>query len=180
MSEPATPPLHDFSEDFSKNAKIDSTAQYPPQTSGMGRRMARRHPARSANLGGSHHARLFDSFGRRHPGIRPGGLLHREQTRPGKRAFSHKWKGATWYFASGKNRDLFRAEPEKYAPQYGGYCAYAVSQGYIASIVPEAWKIVDGKLYLNFSLGVQQTWEQDIPGYIKSADQKWPSLLKRK
>ena len=98
----------------------------------------------------------------------------------GKRAFSHKWKGATWYFASEKNRDLFRATPEKYAPRYGGYCAYAVSQGYIASIVPEAWKIVDGKLYLNFSLGVQQTWEQDIPGYIKSADQKWPRLLKGK
>jgi len=98
----------------------------------------------------------------------------------GKKAFSHKWKGATWYFSSERNRDLFRADPEKYAPQYGGYCAYAVSQGYIASIVPEAWKIVDGKLYLNFSLGVQQTWEQDIPGYIKSADQKWPQLLKRK
>lgn len=98
----------------------------------------------------------------------------------GKRAFSHKWKGATWYFASEKNRDLFRADPEKYAPRYGGYCAYAVSQGYIASIVPEAWKIVDGKLYLNFSLGVQQTWEQDIPGYIESADEKWPRLLKGK
>lgn len=98
----------------------------------------------------------------------------------GKKAFSHKWKGATWYFASEKNRDLFRADPEKYAPRYGGYCAYAVSQGYIASIVPEAWKIVDGKLYLNFSLGVQQTWEQDIPGYIKSAEEKWPQLIKGK
>ena len=98
----------------------------------------------------------------------------------GKKAFSHKWKGATWYFASERNRDLFRADPAKYAPQYGGYCAYAVSQGYIASIVPEAWKIVDGKLYLNFSLGVQQTWEQDIPGYIKSADEKWPGIIKRK
>ena len=98
----------------------------------------------------------------------------------GKRAFSHKWKGATWYFASEKNRDMFRATPEKYAPRYGGYCAYAVSQGYTASIVPEAWKIVDGKLYLNYSLGVQQTWEQDIPGHIKSADKNWPRLLKGK
>ncbi|MCY4383761.1 MAG: YHS domain-containing protein [Nitrospinae bacterium] len=98
----------------------------------------------------------------------------------GKKAFSHKWKGATWYFASEKNRDLFRADPEKYAPRYGGYCAYAVSQGYTASIVPEAWKIVDGKLYLNFSKGVQQTWEQDIPGNIKSADKNWPGLLKGK
>ena len=98
----------------------------------------------------------------------------------GKKAFSHKWKGATWYFASEKNRDLFRADPEKYAPRYGGYCAYAVSRGYTASIAPEAWKIVDGKLYLNYSKGVQQTWEQDIPGNIKSADKNWPGLLKGK
>ncbi len=98
----------------------------------------------------------------------------------GKKAFSHKWKGATWYFASEKNRDLFRADPEKYAPRYGGYCAYAVSRGYTASIVPEAWKIVDGKLYLNYSKGVQRAWEQDIPGNIKSADKNWPGLLKGK
>lgn len=98
----------------------------------------------------------------------------------GKKAFSHKWKGATWYFASGKNRDLFRADPEKYAPRYGGYCAYAVSRGYTASIVPEAWKIVDGKLYLNYSKGVQRAWEQDIPGNIKLGDKNWPELLKGK
>ena len=98
----------------------------------------------------------------------------------GKKDFSHKWKGATWYFSSARNRDLFRDNPEKYAPKYGGYCAYAVSQGYTASIVPEAWRIVDGKLYLNYSKGVQQTWEQDIPGYIKLGDKNWPRLLKEK
>ncbi len=98
----------------------------------------------------------------------------------GKRAYSHKWKGATWYFASERNRDLFRDNPEKYAPRYGGYCAYAVSQGYTASIVPEAWRIVDGKLYLNYSKGVQRTWEEDIPGYIKLGDKNWPRLLKGK
>ena len=95
----------------------------------------------------------------------------------GKKDFSHKWKGATWYFSSARNRDLFRDNPEKYAPRYGGYCAYAVSQGYTASIVPEAWRIVDGKLYLNYSKGVQQTWEQDIPGFIKLGDKNWPQLL---
>ena len=98
----------------------------------------------------------------------------------GKKDFSHKWKGAAWYFSSARNRDLFRDNPEKYAPKYGGYCAYAVSQGYTASIVPEAWRIVDGKLYLNYSKGVQQTWEQDIPGYIKLGDKNWPRLLKEK
>ena len=98
----------------------------------------------------------------------------------GTSTYAYKWKGATWYFASEKNRNSFRADPERYAPRYGGYCAYAVSQGYTASIVPEAWKIVDGKLYLNYSKDVQQIWEQNIPGYIKRADKNWPHLLKGK
>ncbi|PHQ70872.1 MAG: YHS domain protein [Sneathiella sp.] len=87
-----------------------------------------------------------------------------------------KWKGAKWQFASAENKALFEADPEKYAPQYGGYCAWAVSQGYTASTVPEAWKIVDGKLYLNYSKGVQSTWEQDVPGNIKLADGNWPTI----
>ena len=85
--------------------------------------------------------------------------------------------GATWYFANAGNKDLFAADPEQYAPQYGGYCAYAVSQGYTAAIDPDAWKIVDDKLYLNFSLKVQKIWEEDIPGYIAKADVNWPQIL---
>ena len=72
---------------------------------------------------------------------------------------------------------LRRAEPERYAPQYGGYCAWAVSQGYTASTDPEAWKIVDGKLYLNYSRSVQQKWEQDISGHIAAGDANWPKVL---
>ena len=95
----------------------------------------------------------------------------------GRGAHSHEWMGATWYFANAENLELFAAEPEKYAPQYGGYCAYAVSQGYTAKIDPDAWKIVDDKLYLNFSLKVQKLWEEDIPGYIAKADVNWPKIL---
>ena len=95
----------------------------------------------------------------------------------GKGAHSYEWMGATWYFAGAENMELFAAEPEKYAPQYGGYCAYAVSQGYTAKIDPDAWKIVDDKLYLNFSLKVQKIWEKDIPGYIAAADVNWPQIL---
>ena len=76
--------------------------------------------------------------------------------------FSYQWMGATWLFATAENRDRFQAEPERYAPQYGGYCAYAVSKGRTASIDPEAWRVVDGKLYLNYSKGVQKKWEQDV------------------
>jgi hypothetical protein len=84
--------------------------------------------------------------------------------------------GANWRFASAENRDRFAADPERYAPQYGGYCAYAVSEGTTADIDPEAWKVVDGKLYLNLSKDVQKLWEQDIPGYIEKADANWPEI----
>ncbi len=102
-----------------------------------------------------------------------------EEGRPieGDSAFTHEWNGATWRFASTANRDRFAAEPEAYAPQYGGYCAWAVSQGYTASTDPEAWAIVDRKLYLNYSLSVQEKWERDIPGNIASAEKNWPSVL---
>lgn len=95
----------------------------------------------------------------------------------GQPAFSHQWNGTTWHFATAANRDAFAAAPEKYAPQYGGYCAYAVSQGYTAKIDPEAWSVVDGRLYLNYSMKVRTRWEQDKAGYIKSGDVNWPKLL---
>ncbi len=95
----------------------------------------------------------------------------------GKRAHRLKWKGATWSFASAKNKELFETAPEKYAPRYGGYCAWAVSRGYTASIDPEAWTIVDGALYLNYSLGVRAQWSQDVPGNIAKGDDNWPKLL---
>ena len=96
----------------------------------------------------------------------------------GKGDILYSWKGATWRFASEKNRDAFAANPEKYAPQYGGYCAYAVAKGGTAKGDPQAWTIVGGKLYLNLSPAVQKLWEKDITGYIKAADKKWPGVLK--
>ncbi len=100
------------------------------------------------------------------------------ESRPveGKREHSFEWNGATWRFASAENLEAFRADPERYAPQYGGYCAWAVSQGYTASTDPEAWDIVDGKLYLNYSKSVQSQWKQDKPGNITKADTNWPGI----
>lgn len=91
--------------------------------------------------------------------------------------FTAKWNGATWYFASAENRGKFTAQPEKYAPQYGGYCAYAVANNSTAKIDPEAWKIVDGKLYLNYSKDIQKTWEADQAAFIVKADKNWPGVL---
>jgi YHS domain-containing protein len=98
----------------------------------------------------------------------------------GKKEFQYEWRGAKWQFASAGHRDLFKADPGKYAPQYGGYCAYAVSQGKTADIDPDAWDIVNGKLYLNLSKDVQKIWSKDIPGYIKKADRNWPHILGNK
>ena len=94
----------------------------------------------------------------------------------GDSEFTFDWNGAEWRFSSAEHRDLFAAAPEKYAPQYGGYCSWAVSQGYTASTDPEAWKIVEGKLYLNYSTGVQRQWEGDIPGNISKGDANWPGI----
>lgn len=96
---------------------------------------------------------------------------------PGTSDHSYDWNGATWRFASAENRELFAADPEKYAPQYGGYCAWAVSQGYTASTDPDAWSIVDGKLYLNYNQSVQDKWERDVPGNIAAGDKNWPKVL---
>lgn len=101
------------------------------------------------------------------------------QSRPvkGSREFTHRWNGATWRFASAENRDRFAAEPEKYAPQYGGYCAYGVASGYAVKIEPDAWSVVDGRLYLNYDRSVQKSWQADVPGYIRKADANWPQVL---
>lgn len=84
--------------------------------------------------------------------------------------------GVTYRFANGANRDAFLKDRAKYRPQYGGFCAYGVSRGYTVDIDPEAFAIVDGRLYLNYSKRVQRTWDQDRPGYIRKADAEWPRL----
>ncbi|MBL4907736.1 MAG: hypothetical protein JKX94_09825 [Sneathiella sp.] len=100
------------------------------------------------------------------------------KAKEGDSDLEYKWKDVSWRFATKANREAFIADPEKYAPQYGGYCAYAVSQGYTASIDPQAWSVVDGKLYLNYSKSVQATWKEDIPGYISAANDNWPTIKK--
>ncbi len=93
--------------------------------------------------------------------------------------FTHDWMGAKWQFASASNLGLFKADPEKYAPQYGGYCAYGVSQGHLVAIEPDKFKILDGKLYLNYDADVQSTWLKDPGGYVRQADARFKALLKQ-
>lgn len=96
----------------------------------------------------------------------------------GDDAYVTEWMGAKWKFASAAHRDLFKAEPEKYAPQYGGYCAYGVAQDNLVSIEPDKFAIIDGKLYLNYNEDVQQKWLKDPAGFNRAADAKFQTLLK--
>ncbi len=98
----------------------------------------------------------------------------------GTTTFAFDWHGMTWYFSSKENRDLFADSPEKYAPQYDGWCAWAMTESRLAVTDPEVWKIVDGKLYLNCSRAAYEKWSRDIPGNIRKADRIWHEMQDRK
>ena len=93
--------------------------------------------------------------------------------------YSAEWKGAVWHLQSAANRDAFKAAPEKYAPQYGGYCAFGASEGYAVKTEPDAWSIVGGKLYLNYNTTVRGKWSENKDDRIRRADRNWPEILKK-
>ena len=98
----------------------------------------------------------------------------------GKKEFTFVWKESNWLFSSAKNRDLFKGDPEKYAPQFGGFCAYGVSEDHKSPTSPDAWTIVDGKLYLNYDKDVKELWSKDRDNCIKKANENWAELKKEK
>jgi YHS domain-containing protein len=87
-----------------------------------------------------------------------------------------EYKGSKFLFSSKANMETFAADPQRYAPQYGGFCAFGTAGGYKAAIDPAAFTIVDGKLYLNYSLDVRTQWSADVPGFIAKADKNWPEV----
>lgn len=91
----------------------------------------------------------------------------------GSESYTFRWHGMIWHFLNKENRDLFAKSPEKYAPQYDGYCAWAMTEARKARTDPKMWKIVNGKLYLNCSRAAYEKWSKDIPGNIKKADMNW-------
>ncbi|WP_229239393.1 YHS domain-containing (seleno)protein [Emticicia agri] len=94
----------------------------------------------------------------------------------GKTEFSYEWNKATWYFSNAENLNTFKAAPEKYAPQFGGYCAYGLSEGHKAPTQPDAWTIVDNKLYLNYNTKVKERWNENKEERIRKANDKWVEL----
>ena len=95
----------------------------------------------------------------------------------GDAAFEVEWNGAKWHFANEANQARFEADPERWAPQYGGYCAWAIVEDRFAPINPEIFRIVEDKLYLNLNMRVHKLWLEDMPHMITRADEKWPDVL---
>jgi YHS domain-containing protein len=123
---------------------------------------------------------VFAPEGKAIRGYDPVAYFTEQKPVAGNSSFVYKYQGADWYFATADNRDAFRANPEKYLPQYGGYCAYGTSRGYKAPTEADAWTIENGKLYLNYNQKVRTTWDQDRPGYIKKADANWKEIKDKK
>jgi YHS domain-containing protein len=111
-------------------------------------------------------------------GYDPVAYLTANKAIKGTGAQSAAFRGETYWFATAQNRDAFAANPEKYLPQYGGYCAWAVAQGQLAPGDPTVFKVVDGKLYFNVNREIAARWEKDIPGFIRAGDANWPKLRK--
>lgn len=94
----------------------------------------------------------------------------------GSEKFIYHWKDTNWLFANQENLDMFKKEPEKYAPQYGGYCAYGTADGHKAPTETDTWTVKDNKLYFNYNKKVQQIWNKDQVGYIEKADKNWVEI----
>ena len=101
-----------------------------------------------------------------------------KQAVKGSKAHSYKWQGANWYFSSAGNLELFRKNPTKYAPQYGGYCAWAAARNKLADTDPEKWDIYHGKLYLNYNDKTRTEWLMDRAGMVRRGDANYPKLVK--
>lgn len=95
----------------------------------------------------------------------------------GSEQFKTEYEKTVWLFSSAENQAKFVDKPERYLPQYGGYCAYAMSHGFVVDTVPEAFTVLNDKLYLNYSLGVRENWLEDIQNYVEGADKQWDKKL---
>jgi YHS domain-containing protein len=122
---------------------------------------------------------FFEKDGAAIRGYDPVAYFHDKKPVKGSAEHQAQYEGSTFHFASKANRDAFAAEPARYAPQYGGYCAFGTANGYKAAIDPAAFTVVGGKLYLNYNEDIRKQWSADIPGFIAKADANWPEVSKQ-
>jgi YHS domain-containing protein len=122
---------------------------------------------------------IFAPDGKAIKGYDPVAFFNISKAVPGSDSLAYEYKGAKWLFSSRENLTLFKASPDQYAPQFGGYCAYGTAEGHKAPTETDTWSIVEGKLYFNYNQKVKSLWVKDQPGLIKKANVNWP-LLKDK
>jgi YHS domain-containing protein len=120
----------------------------------------------------------FEKEGLALRGYDPVAYFTEGKPRQGLAEHAYTYKGSKFQFASAENLRTFKQDPQKYAPQFGGYCAYGTAQGYKVSTQPDAFAVVDDKLYFNYNKEVQGIWNKDVPGNIARADKKWPEVSK--
>ena len=119
---------------------------------------------------------VFAPGGKAIRGYDPVAFFNKSKPMKGSDSITYNWNNATWMFATKENKDLFLAAPEKYAPQYGGYCAYGTSEGHKAPTQVDTWSIVGGKLYFNYNKNVQKSWNKDQQALIEKGDKIWPEI----
>jgi YHS domain-containing protein len=123
---------------------------------------------------------IFAPGGKAIKGYDPVAFFKESKPVKGSDKFQYKWKDATWLFSTNENLEAFKANPEKYAPQYGGYCAYGTSQGHKAPTQTDTWTVLNDKLYFNYNDKVKELWTKDQANLIKVADEKWPEVKGQK
>ena len=157
----------------SAQTNAQSSAQTNTQSSSNANTEAVQTPADSTSATSA----LFVQDGVAIAGADPVAYFTEKAYVPGSADYTYDWQGATWQFSSAENRDLFAKNPEQYTPEYGGFCAWAVAaKNSLVPVDPNAWSVVDGKLYLNANQKVQENWLEDVPGFITKANENWPGL----
>jgi len=119
---------------------------------------------------------IFAAGGKAINGYDPVAFFKASKAVKGADSLAYKYKDVTWLFSSQKNLAGFKEAPEKYVPQYGGYCAYGTAQGHKAPTQTDTWTVVNDKLYFNYNTKVKESWSKDQQNLIRTADQKWPGL----
>lgn len=109
-------------------------------------------------------------------GYDPVGYFTKDAAVKGSAKHAAEWNGVTWHFETAQNREAFLADPVRYAPQYGGYCAFAAARGQLAKTEPDAFTVHDGRLYLNFDQPIKRRWDVQREEFIETANANWPQL----
>ena len=119
---------------------------------------------------------VFSTNGKAIKGYDPVAFFKESKAMKGSDSLHYQWNNATWLFASKDNMQAFESNPEAYAPQYGGYCAYGTAEGHKAPTETETWTIANGKLYFNYNKKVKEYWMKDQAALIEKADVQWPKI----